>query len=258
MGKAELAAEPSMEDLLASIRKAINEDAGLPANDPPAKSASAPPAQTRGFRARLEETTANRQAAQDARQGEILELRNKVAGQLGRNTGFEREIPPPRTYEPQRREVPARTPGFAGLLGGGENQQARAFTGGDPARELRPSISEDYQEHRRYEPEPPVRMWQPEPDSPRYLPPPQPAYRPDYGHTDVVMSPGPSAQANAAFNQLAETLMARAIGDRSIEQMTQDLLRGMLRQWLDDNLPPLVERLVREEIERVARRGPMR
>ena len=28
----------------------------------------------------------------------------------------------------------------------------------------------------------------------------------------------------------------------------------MLKQWLDDNLPKLVERLVREEIERVVRR----
>ena len=33
------------------------------------------------------------------------------------------------------------------------------------------------------------------------------------------------------------------------------MLRGMLKQWLDDNLPKLVERLVREEIERVARHG---
>jgi cell pole-organizing protein PopZ len=32
----------------------------------------------------------------------------------------------------------------------------------------------------------------------------------------------------------------------------------MLKQWLDENLPSLVERLVREEIERVARRGPQR
>jgi hypothetical protein len=37
--------------------------------------------------------------------------------------------------------------------------------------------------------------------------------------------------------------------------MTRDLLRGMLKHWLDANLPGLVERLVREEIERVARRG---
>ncbi|MEM9105462.1 MAG: DUF2497 domain-containing protein, partial [Pseudomonadota bacterium] len=41
--------------------------------------------------------------------------------------------------------------------------------------------------------------------------------------------------------------------DRSFEQMAEDMLRPMLQQWLDDNLPTLVERLVREEIERVAR-----
>ena len=34
----------------------------------------------------------------------------------------------------------------------------------------------------------------------------------------------------------------------------KDMLRPMLKAWLDDNLPPLVERLVRAEIERVARR----
>jgi len=49
--------------------------------------------------------------------------------------------------------------------------------------------------------------------------------------------------------------MARATGDRGLEDMTRDLLRGMLKTWLDDNLPDLVERLVRDEIERVARRG---
>ena len=43
--------------------------------------------------------------------------------------------------------------------------------------------------------------------------------------------------------------------DRSIEDMTRELLRGLLKQWLDDNLPRMVEQIVREEIERVARRG---
>jgi cell pole-organizing protein PopZ len=33
------------------------------------------------------------------------------------------------------------------------------------------------------------------------------------------------------------------------------MLRPMLKQWLDDNLPAVVERLVRAEIERVARGG---
>jgi len=33
------------------------------------------------------------------------------------------------------------------------------------------------------------------------------------------------------------------------------MLRPMLKSWLDDNLPSLVERLVRSEIERVSRGG---
>jgi cell pole-organizing protein PopZ len=40
-----------------------------------------------------------------------------------------------------------------------------------------------------------------------------------------------------------------------MEETVKELLRPMLKQWLDDNLPPLVERLVRAEIERVARGG---
>jgi cell pole-organizing protein PopZ len=35
--------------------------------------------------------------------------------------------------------------------------------------------------------------------------------------------------------------------------MVSDMLRPMVKTWLDDNLPAMVERLVREEIQRVAR-----
>jgi hypothetical protein len=38
-----------------------------------------------------------------------------------------------------------------------------------------------------------------------------------------------------------------------VERMTREMLRPMLKVWLDDNLPTVVERLVRAEIERVAR-----
>jgi cell pole-organizing protein PopZ len=44
---------------------------------------------------------------------------------------------------------------------------------------------------------------------------------------------------------------------RSLDEIAEDMLRPMLQEWLDDNLPTLVERLVREEIERVVR-GPRR
>ena len=41
------------------------------------------------------------------------------------------------------------------------------------------------------------------------------------------------------------------------DQIAEEMIRPMLQDWLDNNLPTLVERLVREEIERVAR-GPAR
>ena len=41
-------------------------------------------------------------------------------------------------------------------------------------------------------------------------------------------------------------------GETSLEELTRDLLRPMLAEWLDRNLPPLVERLVKDEIARIA------
>ena len=40
---------------------------------------------------------------------------------------------------------------------------------------------------------------------------------------------------------------------RTLEDLVRDMLRPMLKSWLDDNLPSVVERLVRAEIERVSR-----
>ena len=42
---------------------------------------------------------------------------------------------------------------------------------------------------------------------------------------------------------------------RTLEDLVQDMLRPMLKSWLDENLPGMVERLVRAEIERVTRGG---
>ncbi|MEO6040717.1 MAG: DUF2497 domain-containing protein [Croceibacterium sp.] len=41
-------------------------------------------------------------------------------------------------------------------------------------------------------------------------------------------------------------------GETSLEGLTRDLLRPMLAQWLDQNLPPMVERMVAAEIARIA------
>jgi len=58
-------------------------------------------------------------------------------------------------------------------------------------------------------------------------------------------------QVAAAFGELSEAFAASR--RRSFDEMAEEMLRPMLQDWLDNNLPTLVERLVREEIERVAR-----
>ena len=65
------------------------------------------------------------------------------------------------------------------------------------------------------------------------------------------------AGAHVARSFEALTTAIDGFDRRSVEEMAQEMLRPMLQEWLDDNLPTLVERLVREEIERVAR-GPRR
>jgi cell pole-organizing protein PopZ len=68
----------------------------------------------------------------------------------------------------------------------------------------------------------------------------------------TLLSPRADAAVTSAFNHLAGTILST--NSRSIEQVAEDMLRPMLKDWLDENLPPMVERLVREEIERVSRR----
>jgi cell pole-organizing protein PopZ len=68
---------------------------------------------------------------------------------------------------------------------------------------------------------------------------------------DPLLSASTDASVAQAFDTLATSMMLQNSG--MIEQMTRDMLRPMLKAWLDDNLPTIVERLVRSEIERVAR-----
>ncbi len=55
------------------------------------------------------------------------------------------------------------------------------------------------------------------------------------------------------FEALATSMFINDSG--LLQKYAQEMLRPMLKQWLDDNLPVIVERLVRAEIERVARGG---
>ncbi|MDR6758604.1 cell pole-organizing protein PopZ [Mycoplana sp. BE70] len=70
-----------------------------------------------------------------------------------------------------------------------------------------------------------------------------------------LVSPSVGAQVASSFGALVEAVEAGP--RRSFDEIAEEMLRPMLQEWLDDNLPTLVERLVREEIARVAR-GPRR
>ena len=68
---------------------------------------------------------------------------------------------------------------------------------------------------------------------------------------DALISSETTASVSQAFNILSHTILTQ--NARTLEDLVRDMLKPMLKVWLDDNLPPLVERLVRAEIERVAR-----
>jgi hypothetical protein len=174
--------EPSMEEILASIRRIIAEDGETPA-ETPAAAAPAAPAQ---------------------RPEEILELTD-VVDEEGT------VVVPPAAAAPAAKPPP------------------------------------------RVEPEPP-----PPPPPPPPAPPPLRMPEGD----DRLVSGGAAAASVAALSQLAtagapprerQSDMPLGAAGKTLEELVRELLRPLLKEWLDTNLPPLVERVVQEEIRRMAR-----
>jgi uncharacterized protein len=66
-----------------------------------------------------------------------------------------------------------------------------------------------------------------------------------------MLSQSTVSAVESAFNTLAHTVLSS--NARTLEDLVKEMLRPMLKSWLDDNLPGLVERIVKAEIERVSR-----
>ncbi len=66
-----------------------------------------------------------------------------------------------------------------------------------------------------------------------------------------ILSKTTASAVESAFNSLATTVLSA--NSRTLEDLVKEMMRPMLKNWLDDNLPGLVERIVKTEIERVAR-----
>lgn len=267
MAQPSVAREPSMEEILASIRRIIE------SNEPQAESAlpnSMPPvyaedeiddgdidivtemaANDRGRPQRIEpEFAAEAERAQEsslsladvaarvraasARQGDsdVRHMRPAApAPQISRETAVQS------TPRPQ----PAPLAEFS-------SQSADRTSDNLPAAEPTPSAPPAMEPAHD-----PVPAHQPAQQTTLDTVPDAPASLP--ARVEALISEEAGAQVARSFNDLAAVF--DGIRNRSIEDMAQEMLRPMLQEWLDDNLPTLVERLVREEIERVAR-GPRR
>jgi cell pole-organizing protein PopZ len=132
----------------------------------------------------------------------------------------------------------------------------------DVVREMRAATLQSSQRVHRIEP--PAPQLPVLPDEMRTTPRPLPVAQPtapervaqravEEALSEHLLSEQSDASIASAFRDLTASV---ALPDSDmIEAATRELLRPMLKEWLDDNLPVMVERLVRAEIERVARGG---
>jgi len=88
---------------------------------------------------------------------------------------------------------------------------------------------------------------------PAPAPAPKPAPKPSAASAGLVSKATESAAASA-FGSLTSNLLVPK-SDRTLEDVTRDLLRPLLQAWLDENLPSIVEEQVRIEVERISRQG---
>ena len=69
-----------------------------------------------------------------------------------------------------------------------------------------------------------------------------------------ILSPEAAVKTSAAFGQLAQTLISGYDGDaNTLEGVVRAMLKPLLKEWLDANLPRVVEEIVQAEIRRLAR-----
>lgn len=90
----------------------------------------------------------------------------------------------------------------------------------------------------------------PEPE-PAYTPPPARSFNRD-DVAETLVGDHASSLAASAFGSLSSALLMPKDG-RTLEDVVRELLRPLLKEWLDQNLPRIVETKVEEEVHRIAR-----
>jgi uncharacterized protein len=229
------AQEPSMEEILASIRRIIADDEAKPAAAAPAP---APPP-------RVVEPVAKAPPKPAA--------------------------PPPRAVAPPPKPVetkPAPPPAPAKNSQDEIDAMLAGLDADTTVEEVRPAPADDVfelTEQMTVAEQKPFQTIEPQNDIEFAEPPPEPP-KPSRAFEERVrervveevapvarplMSQSTVAAVDSAFNALAQTVLSN--NARTLEDLVKEMLRPMLKAWLDDNLPNLVEKIVRAEIERVSR-----
>jgi cell pole-organizing protein PopZ len=229
--------EPSMEEILASIRRIIADDEGRPppkpasptvAAAPPPRVATVPatPPPPQPVQQNVGQGDSDGMAAEpgDATQGQdprdVLDLTEQMA------------VP----------EAVVEAPNFQTIDG----QPDVVFTDAPPQQE--PTHLQPEPVYSQPEPEPEPES-EPEPEPELEQAQPEPPLNGALDH--ALLSSSTSAAVDSAFNALAHTVLVQ--NARTLEDLVREMLRPMLKSWLDDNLPSMVERIVKAEIERVSR-----
>jgi cell pole-organizing protein PopZ len=219
MTQAAKAQEPSMEEILASIRRIIADDDG-------AKPAAKPEAKAPEPAAKAPPPPPPKPAPAPAPPAGGGMKQDDIDAMLAGLDEAEPEPPPPPPPPPEPEPEPE-------VLELTEAMQAPAAPGFRKIDALQDVVFDEAPAATM----PPRRM-----EPPRAMP---------AGLEPSIMSSATAAAVDSAFNSLAQTVLVQ--NAKTLEDLVKEMLRPMLQHWLDNNLPTLVERLVRQEIERVAR-----
>jgi uncharacterized protein len=252
--------EPSMEEILASIRRIIADDEAKPtAAEKPSSPAAAP--------AKPEKPA----AAAPATKAPVMNDIAPSAIPVSQAAPAKVAAPPPKPAPP-----PVTPPAAAPELAPSNSQHDidALLSGLDEATspsEIRPPLPDGDVFELTDEmalpdpPQPSFNKIEPKDDlefgetaaakavhrQPAFEPPPPPLESPAAPQPQQILSHSTVSAVESAFNTLANTVLSN--NARTLEDLVKEMLRPMLKSWLDDNLPGLVERIVKAEIERVSR-----
>jgi uncharacterized protein len=270
--KPEAQNEPTMEEILASIRRIISEDEpqdGKPAAAAPAPqpAAAPPPAAEAAPPAAEEPPPVSGRGAEN-----ILDL-TKMVAEDGSIVDLETEAEP----EPAAEEPAAEEPAEEAAAQAEAPEEMAAEPEAEPEPEPEAAAEPEPAPEPEPEPEPELeREPEPEPEPEAAAEPePEPELEDETieasaegqalapaGDDSEYVSAVTAAAATASLAAVTKAAMANRQGDavaigggRTLEELVRSSLAPELKGWLDENLPELVERIVREEIRKMIRRA---